>query len=723
MTPAPEATRPSAWLAFRQSVVHFDTTKMNPWIGLRNALGVALPLFAGVAVHSLSAGVGAALGALNVAFRDSDAPYLQRARHMLLCSALMGIAVFAGSVSGRYPILAVFVAGGWALVAGMMIALSVSASELGVLSLVLLLIYSATPQDPSHAAHSGLYAFAGGLLQTLLSLALWPLHRYRPERRALAGLYHELAHAAIAPQRQADDAPAATDASIQAQLSLATLDRDRSIESERFRFLLSQAERIRLALLALRRLRARLLRESSPGSKLEILNDFLTTCSRTLASVAAALEDGSTALPVPASELEALVERLDGAATSPEAATPGANATVAALYHDLRFQMVALAGQLRAAQDLAVSSTPAGAAVFERIESSKPWRLRLNGTLATMRANLNLQSAACRHAIRLAVCIAFADALARGFSLRRPYWLPMTVAIVLRSDFAATFSRGVLRLLGTFAGLIFATALFHALPAGAMAPVLAIAALTFFIRWAGPAHYGVAVTGITALVVLLLSLTGAVPREVMAARLLNTTAGGAIALLAYWLWPTWERHQVAEGLAAMLDAFRVYFQAVRDCLLAVPSKMNRDRARVAARLARSNLEASIERTSVEPGVSAERLALLSAILASTRRLARALLALEAAVGPEVAAPAPQSFRTFADHIDLTLYYLAALLRGSAITPDLLPDLRADHSALLDSSPQTGPTFTLINTESDRLTNAVNTLSEEVFRWNVPSGPA
>ena len=109
MTPAPEVTRPSAWLAFRQSVVHFDTAKMNPWIGLRNAIGVALPLFAGVTLHSPAAGVGAALGALNVAFRDSDAPYLQRSRHMLLASVLMGIAVFAGSVSGRDPVVAVLV--------------------------------------------------------------------------------------------------------------------------------------------------------------------------------------------------------------------------------------------------------------------------------------------------------------------------------------------------------------------------------------------------------------------------------------------------------------------------------------------------------------------------------------------------------------------------------------------------------------------------------------
>jgi uncharacterized membrane protein YccC len=243
------------------------------------------------------------------------------------------------------------------------------------------------------------------------------------------------------------------------------------------------------------------------------------------------------------------------------------------------------------------------------------------------------------------------------------------------------------------------------------------------IRWAGPAHYGVAVTGITALVVLLLSLTGAIPREVMAARLLNTTAGGAIALLAYWLWPTWERHQVADGLAAMLDSFRIYFQAVRDCLLVVPSNIDRDHARVAARLARSNLEASIERASVEPGVSPERLALLSALLASTRRVARAMLALEAAIGPQGAAPVPLSFRTFADDTDLTLYYLAALLRGSAITPDLLPDLRADHSALRNALEHTAQPYALLDTEADRLTNAVNTLSEEVFRWSVPAGPA
>jgi hypothetical protein len=54
---------------------------------------------------------------------------------------------------------------------------------------------------------------------------------------------------------------------------------------------------------------------------------------------------------------------------------------------------------------------------------------------------------------------------------------------------------------------------------------------------------------------------------------------------------------------------------------------------------------------------------------------------------------------------------------------LLPNLRPDHSALLNSPEQTGQSYALLNTEADRLTNAVNTLSEELFRWSVPSGPA
>jgi len=187
----------------------------------------------------------------------------------------------------------------------------------------------------------------------------------------------------------------------------------------------------------------------------------------------------------------------------------------------------------------------------------------LLGTVATLGANFSLRSAACRHAVRLAVCVAAGDAVGRGFGLNRSYWLPMTIAIVLKPDFTATFSRGVLRLAGTFVGLVFATALFHVLPGSAMAQVAAIGVLLYLLRWLGPANYGILVVAVTALIVFLIGLTGAAPHGLVVARGLNTAIGGAIALLVYWVWPTWERSQAPELMAQMLDAYRDYFRGLK----------------------------------------------------------------------------------------------------------------------------------------------------------------
>src|SRR5262249_32982572 len=136
-------------------------------------------------------------------------------------------------------------------------------------------------------------------------------------------------------------------------------------------------------------------------------------------------------------------------------------ANVKALAVDARSQLDALAGQLRTVVDLAVSTLPDGHEVFERREARQPWPLRLSGTIATLRANLNLRSAAFRHGVRLAICVALGSSMAHAFGWHRPYWAPMTIAIVLKPDFTATFSRGVLRLGGTVIGLLVATGLFQ----------------------------------------------------------------------------------------------------------------------------------------------------------------------------------------------------------------------------------------------------------------------
>jgi uncharacterized membrane protein YccC len=704
--------RSKAWTSFWQTVARFDTGKLNPWLAFRNTLGIAIPLAAGVAFGAVPAGLAAATGALNVSFSDGQEPYLQRARRMLAASVLVALAVFAGALCGNNNAVAVVVVAAWAFAAGMLVALSTTAANLGVISLVTLVVYMAVPQSPERAVYAGLLAFGGGLLQTLLSVAFWPLRRYAAERSVLGGLYTELARVAAAPV-QATQAPPATGQITAAQTALGTLARDHSVEAERYRLLLSQAERLRLGLLLLGRLRIRFAREDSGDGGARALDRYFEICARILNSIGSAL---ATDQPAAADaqdprELETLAGRLRETETA-------CHPALRAMVSDARVQLDAVAGQLRSALELSGSVTPDGFAAFERREAHRPWHLRLGGTVATLRANLNLESAAFRHAIRLAVCASAGDALARGFGLSRSYWVPMTIAIVLKPDFTATFSRGVLRLAGTSIGLAVATGLFHVLHPGMFADVALIAGMMYLMRWIGPANYGVLVTAVTALVVVLIAMTGVDPRSVMAARGMNTVAGGAIALLAYWLWPTWERTQVSEAMARMLDSYRAYFRTIRQSYERPDPAVDaeRDRIRVSARLARTNLEASIDRLTVEPGTTPEAMSLIGGILAASHRMVHAMMAIEAGLHTSQAAPAREEFRTFADHVELTLYFLAAALRGSPLSPESLPGLREDHHALLGAGDSRLERYALMNVETDRVTNSLNTLTGELARW-------
>jgi len=51
-----------------------------------------------------------------------------------------------------------------------------------------------------------------------------------------------------------------------------------------------------------------------------------------------------------------------------------------------------------------------------------------------------LRSVAFRHTIRLTISIALGDALGRMLHPYRAYWIPMTIVLVLKPEFAVTFS-------------------------------------------------------------------------------------------------------------------------------------------------------------------------------------------------------------------------------------------------------------------------------------------
>jgi uncharacterized membrane protein YccC len=234
------------------------------------------------------------------------------------------------------------------------------------------------------------------------------------------------------------------------------------------------------------------------------------------------------------------------------------------------------------------------------------------------------------------------------------------------------------------------------------------------------ANYGIFAIAVSALIVLLLAIGGVPPKDVIWARGVNTVVGGALALLAYWLWPKWERTRVSERIPEMLDAYRNYTHALSHRNPADKSWIQElERACRDARSARANLEASIDRLGSKPGTTREQLSRLSAVLASSHRFIHALMALDAIFSQQPILANSPPFKRFMSKSETTLALLASTLRGIRVPAKDFPHLREVHRLMVQSRTSEANSalarFDSINIEADRITNSVNTLAEQIMQ--------
>jgi uncharacterized membrane protein YccC len=657
---------------------------------LRNTAAVILPLAVGLATGHTAIGLGVGAGALNTMFSDQPGPYRQRVWQLLLASLAAGLASLLGFLIGDQllPMLLATAVLGFA--GGLLVVFGADLARVGMTSMILLVVTAATP-IPSLTGALGAAAliFAGGLLMMAFSVAAWPLQRYRPERQALATVFRGLA--GLARQQAHDDAdvPALTDAMTTLQRTLLGRHHARGRAMEAFGVLLELAERIRLELTAMAELRA------NPTIHAMFRND----AARVLAAIAEALDEGG--VPQRAEHALQTLQASENALLG-----DGGDADGLALH------IHALSGQLAAAVRNANWAGSRGELRAEAAETPLPTALRSSSARATLRASLTPRSVAFRHAVRSAACLSIALLASRQLQLPHGYWLPMTAAIVLRPDFAATFNFGLLRVLGTVLGLVLTTVLLYVTPNEPWAHLALMAVLCMAFRYLATAHYGIAVAALTGTVVVLLSFEGVAPGAAVMDRVINTALGCGMALLAYLLWPTWERARARAALADMLDAYADYLLA-----LSRPDRRHAHReARTAARTARSNAQASLERMRAEPATPPALLDLALTLFANGNRLARTAMTLEALIDNHPSLPEQAEVSGFIDHAATALHAIAAALREQR-QPDPLPNLRAlqrSLAALLGMAEQRG-VAELLTRISDRLVDNVNTLAHTVSR--------
>lgn len=464
-----------------------DTVRLTtPGVGavVRSLLGVLAPT--ALALYWISptaamwvAGAGIIAGA--IALQDTPG---RRLPIVLIASGEVGATVLLGSLSTTHDIVFVAVVAAWCFVAGMQWALGANAGFVAAAAAGLLVITPPEAMPLPAVALTAVLTVATGLLQALL-VWLRPPQRWRAQQHALTRAHRSLAQDA---RNLAGDQSTPLDPGQLAWLREVFTNIPQHQRPKAYQLGYQLPERIATTLVALRRTDADLTELSSAAG------EFLDA----IAEHGVAAHRGA----------DRALHRVDTAA----AAVSGSGSVAAQRFSQQLHEAAVLRfGRLRG-PDL---------------------RGSLSGSVNALRRHLVSTSPVMRHAVRLAVATALGVAVARFSGLNEPYWIALTVLLVLRPETAHTYTRCAGRLAGIAAGIVVASAVSLLSPPTGMVAAVSAAALVGVAYAVWSFGYIAVSAALAAAVVFLLGIADPVQGTGVVHRLVAVAIGGGLALITH----------------------------------------------------------------------------------------------------------------------------------------------------------------------------------------------
>lgn len=589
-TVAERALRAPAWL---EELVR-TTPPPVPWRDVvRFAVTVPAPLAAAVAVEggiepgpALGAGVFATTGALAGALAPQGGPLRERLRRTAAATVFGGLGLVVGqfaSGGGWLPVVVVALA---AAVAAFVSAVD-AALSLGALQLLVYTALASGLVTPLPAAAEVGFFVAGAAWATLTTLVQYATEPNDPDRTAVATVFTRIGELlAAAGTPQAEEA--------RRNLTTALNDAyDRVIRSRS--------------------------RTAGRSRELSELAGVLNAAAPLVEGAVAAARAGVPADPRDVGAVHALASAVAGTQElpdeRPEHLEQGAP-TRRAVRHGLRLAWNVVGDP----------EERAGAAVPQPRPDR---RLRLREL-----ADRTLGSPDTRaFAVRLALCMTIAEIARQYLPIERPYWVLLTVAIVLKPDFGSVFTRAVQRGAGTLLGVLIGSVLLAVLPRNAWV-LVAMAAAAALMPWGRAANFGLFSVFQTPVIILLLDIALPGGPGLVGARLLDTLIGCAIVLVfGYLLWPQTWRAPLDEALR---DAAHALDEFVEAAFTGSPTE--RRRARRRSYRALTELHTQLQRRLAEPPPVSTRAAAFWPVIVQLERTSDAVT--EAVIATRHGEPAP-----------------------------------------------------------------------------------
>lgn len=234
-------------------------------------------------------------------------------------------------------------------------------------------------------------------------------------------------------------------------------------------------------------------------------------------------------------------------------------------------------------------------------EDSRRFLTKQNYDFEVLVENFNMRSPIFKHSLRLGVMTMIGYGVGVLFALQNPYWILLTLIVIMRPTFGLTKTRSKERTIGTLIGGAIAVGIVLLTQNTTVYGILAIVSLVIAFSMV-QRNYKASATFITLSVVFIYALLRPDIFNVIQYRVTDTLIGAGLATLGnLLLWPAWEIQGMQKTLLETIKANRIYLEEIIGFYNKKGSISSEYKvARKKAFLAMSDLSAAFQRMTQEP---------------------------------------------------------------------------------------------------------------------------
>ena len=287
-----------------------------------------------------------------------------------------------------------------------------------------------------------------------------------------------------------------------------------------------------------------------------------------------------------------------------------------------------------------------------------------------IKENFSLKSSIFRHSLRLTVIILVGFTIGNLFAVQNPYWILLTIVVIMRPSYGLTKARTIQRVIGTLIGGALATIIILLTSNTIVYGVLAIISLPLALSLL-QLNYRNAAVFITINIVFVYAIFEPDILSVIQYRIIDTLIGSSLAIAAnYLLWPNWEVQNIHQFFSNSIQSNQIFLKEI-SALYHTKEEVSTTYklSRKDAFLSMGNLNAAFQRMNQDPKSKQSEKAIIYDLIVNCNTFLSSSTSLGSFIRNNKTSQVPEEFDVFIKNINVNLKLAIEMLEDKTFIID------------------------------------------------------